>query len=113
MSDPRTAKLADILINYSLKVRRGERVLISASSELAKPLVLEVYKKVLNAGGHPSVNIAFEEMATIYYSMAAKEQLLDFPKAKLIEAKNADCVVNIRAAVNKKQLSNINHHAIT
>jgi len=113
MSDPRTAKLADILINYSLKVRRGERVLISASSELAKPLVLEVYKKVLKAGGHPSVNIAFEEMATIYYSMAAKEQLLDFPKAKLIEAKNADCVVNIRAAVNKKALSNIDPQAIS
>ena len=51
MSDPRVIKLADILINYSLKVKKGERVLINSSSELAKPLVLEVYKKILKAGG--------------------------------------------------------------
>lgn len=113
MSDPRVMKLADILINYSLKVKKGERVLINSSSELAKPLVLEVYKKILKAGGHPAVNVAFEETANIFYSMAAKEQLLDFPKAKFFEAKGADCVVNIRAAVNKKALSNIDSKAIS
>lgn len=113
MSDPRTIKLAGILVNHSMKVKKGERVLIGSSSELAKPLVLEVYKKVLKAGGHPSVNIAFEETANIFYSMASKEQLLYFPKAKFFEAKNVDCVVNIRAAVNKKALSNIDSKAIS
>lgn len=113
MSDPRVERLADILVNHSIKVTKGERVLISSSSELAKPLVLEVYKKVLEAGGHPTVNIAFEETANIFYSMAAKEQLLDFPKAKFFEAKNLDCVVNIRAAVNKKALSNVDSKAIS
>ncbi|MBI5048583.1 MAG: aminopeptidase [Deltaproteobacteria bacterium] len=113
MSDPRVEKLADILINYSLKVTKGERVLINASSELAKPLVLEVYKNVLKAGGHPTVNIAFEEMTNIFYNLAAKEQLLDFPKAKFFEAKGVDCVVNIRAAANKKALSNVDSKAIS
>src|SRR3989337_3675795 len=102
MPEPRTVKLADILSNYSLKVKKGERVLINSSSELAKPLVLEVYKKILKAGGHPAVNIAFEEISNIFYNMAEKDQLLDFPKAKFLEAKGADCVVNIRAAVNKR-----------
>lgn len=113
MSDPRIARLADILVTYSLKVKKGERVLINSSSELAKPLVLEVYKKALKAGGHPAVNIAFEEAANIFYGMASKEQLLDFPKAKFFEAKNTDCVVNIRAAANKKALSNIDPQAIS
>ncbi|HBR16476.1 MAG: hypothetical protein A3G39_06720 [Deltaproteobacteria bacterium RIFCSPLOWO2_12_FULL_43_16] len=112
MSDPRVIKLADILINYSLKVKKGERVLINSSSELAKPLVLEVYKKILKAGGHPAVNIAFEEISNIFYNMAEKEQLLDFPKAKFLEAKGADCVVNIRAAVNKRALSNVDSKRI-
>ena len=112
MPEPRTVKLADILVNYSLKVKKGERVLINSSSELAKPLVLEVYRKVLEAGGHPLVNIAFEEMSNIFYNMATKEQLLDFPKAKFFEAKSVDCVVNIRASVNKRALSNVDSKKI-
>ena len=112
MPEPRTVKLADILVNYSLKVKKGERVLINSSSELAKPLVLEVYKNVLKAGGHPSVNIAFEEMSNIFYNIATKEQLLDFPKAKFFEAKSVDCVVNIRASVNKRALSNVDSKRI-
>ena len=113
MHDTRITKLADILVNYSLKIKKGERALINASSELAKPLVLEVYKKVLQAGGYPAVNIVFEEMTNIFYKMAAKEQLLDFPKIKFFEAKNVDCFINIRASVNKKALSNIDPKAIS
>ena len=107
MPEPRTVKLADILVNYSLKVKKGERVLINSSSELAKPLVLEVYKNVLKAGGHPFVNIAFEEISNIFYNLASREQLLDFPKVRLFEARNMDCIVNIRASVNKRALSNV------
>jgi len=112
MPEPRTVKLADILVNYSLKVKKGERVLINSSSELAKPLVLEVYKNVLKAGGHPFVNIAFEEISNIFYNLASREQLLDFPKVRLFEARNMDCIVNIRASVNKRALSNVDSKRI-
>lgn len=107
MSDPRVKKLAKIMVHHSLGVKKGETVLISSSSELAKPLVLEVYREVMEAGGIPSTSIAFEETANLYYSLASKDQIADFPKAKLFEAKNIDCFVNIRASVNKKSLSNI------
>ena len=112
MPEPRTVKLAYILVNYSLKVKKGERVLINSSSELAKPLVLEVYKNVLKAGGHPFVNIAFEEISNIFYNLASREQLLDFPKVRLFEARNMDCIVNIRASVNKRALSNVDSKRI-
>ncbi|MFQ5441410.1 MAG: aminopeptidase [Thermodesulfobacteriota bacterium] len=108
MSDPRVKKLASILINHSLGVKKGENVLISSSSEIAKPLVLEVYREAMLRGANPSLNIAFEETANIFYKLATKAQLKNFPKAKLYEAKNIDCVVNIRASANKKSLSNIN-----
>ena len=112
MPEPRTVKLADILVNYSLKVKKGERVLINSSSEIAKPLVLEVYKKALEAGGHPFVNIAFEEISNIFYNLASRDQLLDFPKVRLFEARNMDCIVNIRASVNKRALSNVDSKKI-
>ena len=113
MSDPRVKKLARILVHHSLGVKKNDTVLIASSSELAKPLVLEVYREVMEAGGIPSTSIAFEETANIFYSLASKDQVANFPKTKLYEAKNTDCFVNIRASVNKKSLSNIDPTVIS
>ncbi len=107
MADKRIAKLAKILVNHSLSVRKGENVLIVSSSELAKPLVLEVYKEILLAGAHPLVSIKLEEAANIFFEYASETQLRHLPKTQLHEAKNMDCFVNIRAPLNKKALSNI------
>ena len=107
MADARTEKLASILVNHSLEVKRGETVLISSSSELAKPLVVEVFREVMRRGAHPLTSIAFEETANVFYELATKPQLDNFPKIKFYEAKNVDCVVNIRATANKKAFSNI------
>jgi len=107
MSDPRVRKLASILIRHSLGVKKGETVLINASTELAKPLVLEVYREIMLAGANPLMSIAFEETSNIFYSLANETQLMHFPKIKFFEAKNIDCVVTIRASANKKAMSNI------
>ncbi|MDO8426222.1 MAG: aminopeptidase [Deltaproteobacteria bacterium] len=113
MSDPRVSKLASILVHHSIEVKKGDVVLISSSTELAKPLVLEVYREVVKSGGHPLTSIGFEETSNIFYKYASKDQLLNFPKIKMYEAKNIDCVVNIRAAANKKALSNIDPKALS
>lgn len=107
MSDPRVRKLASILVRHSLGVKKGETVLINASSELAKPLVLEVYREIMLAGANPMTGIAFEETANIFYSFANEAQLMHFPKIRFFEAKNIDAVVTIRASANKKAMSNI------
>lgn len=108
MSDPRVKKLASILVKHSLRVKKDETVLIASSTELAKPLVLEVYREVMKVGGHPMTSINFEETANIFYDMATPKQLAFFPETKHFEAKNTDCFVNIRASANKKALSNVN-----
>lgn len=107
MSDPRTTKLASILVRHSLKVKKDETVLIASSTELSKPLVLEVYREVMRAGAHPFTSIGFEETANIFYDMATPRQLAFFPETKFFEAKNIDCFVNIRASANKKAMSNV------
>jgi aminopeptidase len=50
MKDTRVEKLADMLVNYSVSVKPGDKVLLSAPSTAA-PLIGEVYKKILQAGG--------------------------------------------------------------
>ncbi|MDP2690321.1 MAG: aminopeptidase [Deltaproteobacteria bacterium] len=107
MADARVTRLASILVRHSLGVKKGDTVLISSSTELAKPLVLEVYREVLKAGGHPLTSIGFEETLNIFYSTASKAQIANFPETRMHEAKKVDCFVNIRASANKKSLSNI------
>lgn len=113
MSDPRVKKLASILVRHSLGVKKGETVLIGSSSELAKPLVLEVFREVMIAGANPMTSVSFEETMNIFYSLADKGQLLNFPKVRFYEARNIDCFVNIRASCNKKALSNIDPRTIS
>ena len=107
MKDKRIEKLASILVGHSLKVKKNDTVMIAASSELAKPLVLECYKAVLKRGGHPLTSIGFEECTNIFFELANKAQLEHLPKTKVYEAKNIDCFINIRAPQNKKALSTV------
>ena len=54
MSDIRVDKLADLLVNYSVAVKKGDRVLIQG--DLAgEPLIRAIYVKVLQAGGNPLI----------------------------------------------------------
>ncbi|MCK5236241.1 MAG: aminopeptidase, partial [Deltaproteobacteria bacterium] len=75
------------------------------SSELGKPLVIECFKEVLKAGGHPFVNVNIEETVNEFYSHAKKHQLEYTPKHKIYEAKSMDCYISIAAPHNKKALS--------
>ncbi|CAG0954806.1 aminopeptidase [Phycisphaerales bacterium] len=52
MIDPRLDKLADVLVNYSARVKSGDVVGIMAEAP-ARPLVEALARAVIKAGGHP------------------------------------------------------------
>src|SRR5947207_12992133 len=74
MRDPRIEKLADVLVNYSVGVKKGQLVRITSSIE-GLPLVNEVFRKVLAAGGHPFTKINAEDTHEIFLKHASPEQL--------------------------------------
>ena len=47
MTDPRNKKLAQILVNYSTKVKKEDKVLIECTDPQGLGLVKEIYKLVL------------------------------------------------------------------
>lgn len=112
MKDSRVEKLADILVNYSAKVKKGDTVLVRGD-ELGKPLILEVYRKVIEAGGNPLTSVSFDEMNKIFYDSASKEQLSHTSKIKLYEAKNCDAVIIVHAPANSKSLTTVNPAKMT
>ncbi len=106
MIDPRVKKLAEILVNYSVKVERGSVIQINFGVEAA-PLALEVYKLVLEKGGLPNINPIVQGFAYQYYKLATNEQLKHFPKSAMFRAERADGVISIGADYNTKEFTNI------
>lgn len=74
MRDQRLDKLADVLVRYSTKVKKGDLVSIGADP-VAMPLVEAVYEAVLKAGGHPFWTLKSSSLADILYEHASDEQL--------------------------------------
>src|SRR6476659_10180375 len=74
MIDPRLEKLADILVNYCAAVRPGDWVRVQADV-LALPLVHEVQRLILQAGGHPNVQLSADELEESFLREASEEQL--------------------------------------
>lgn len=104
--DKRTKQLAELLVTYSVKAKPGETVLIRGN-DLAKPLVIALYREVIRAGAHPRLTIGFDETAEIFYREAGRDQLLKFPVIAEFEAKNIDCLISIISPSNLKALSSV------
>ena len=88
MADPKIEKLAQTLVDYSVAVREGDRVLIDGCA-LAEPLLKGIYIKVLQAGGHPLMMVSLLGTEEIFFRHASDEQLRHVPKPLfLITSKN-------------------------
>ncbi len=105
--DPRVDKVASVLVNYSVAVQRGDLVQIRVFDPLATPLALEVYKYVLQAGGHAFFRMAPTGADEVFYRYASDEQL-DFlsPLSQWI-IEHIDVDIALLADVNTKALTNV------
>ncbi|MBT3338142.1 MAG: aminopeptidase [Anaerolineae bacterium] len=106
MSDIRMKKLADVLVNYSTKVQRGDWVHINASV-LALPLAKEVMSAVLKAGGNPSITLESPDLGASYIAEADEEQLRWTPPLDMHIIDNVDVWIIVEAPENTRAMTNI------
>lgn len=113
MTDPRVIKQAKILVDYSLKLKRGEKVLI-LSDILGYPLVKEVYRLLVQRGA-AEIRLHFDsyELDEIFYKEASAKTLLSFPKISMDEIRQIDCWIGIRCEANTRGLSKVNPSKIS
>ena len=105
MRDPRIEKLADVLVNYSVGVKPGQLVRLSGPPG-SQPLIVEVYRKVLAAGGFPHVRIAPEELGEIMLKHGNDAQLRYVNPINLYEYEKIDASIGIWAEENTRSLTN-------
>jgi aminopeptidase len=106
MRDPRVENLADILVNYSTKVKEGETCVIEGPSA-AEPLMAAVYERVLDARGNPVLAMTFEGQPASYYRHASDRQLEWISPLQNWAAEEADCRIAVGAETNTRQLSGV------
>jgi len=105
MHDPRLTRLAHVLVHYCLDVRKGDLFVIRGTP-VATPLVTEIYREALEAGAHPSVNLALPRVQETFYALAKKHQLDFVSPVAALEMERLQKILTIRAAENTKSLTN-------
>lgn len=93
------SKYAQLLVNYCLGVKKGDTVYI-VSTTLGEPLVREVYREVLKAGGIPSVELQFREQNRILHSEGSGGQLQHISPMKRAAFEHYNAYLYIRAPYN-------------
>ena len=94
MKDQRAEALAQILVHYSTKVKKGETVVLQASTT-AEPLAQAVYEEILRAGAFPVVQLSPEGAAAAFYELANDEQLEWIPPTAAWAVEQADVRIAI------------------
>jgi len=110
MYDPRIRQLAEVLVTYSTRVRKGDVVLINASGTDCIPLVKELYTLCL-ARGAKYVEYSFQipEIDRHFYNSATRSQLSFFPQHKLDFMKQVTVFISISGSPNSMVMAQANH----
>jgi aminopeptidase len=107
MADPRVTRLAEILVDHCTQPEDGDTVMIRSYSGLAKPLVVEVYRRLLQRGvGEVIDRVEFEEIREVLLREASDERLAMFPSLSMHLAEHTDVYIQILCPENTKLLSN-------
>ena len=105
--DPRNEQLAKNLINYSVRLNKGEKVLIQATGfdcvELVNALVREAY----NVGGYPFVKFANPSTGRELMMGLTEEHIKLRAEIDANEMTNMDAYIGISAGLNTAESSDI------
>ncbi len=107
MTDPRLVNLARLLVRYSTEVKPGDKVCIRGAplEPQATPLVQEIYREVLRAGGFPSVHLTPEGLWHIFLEEANEDQLRAVDPVARLFLETYDVEFRIRSETNTRELS--------
>jgi len=107
MIEPRNDKLADILVNYSCAVKKGDLVYIALRGTTTLDLGKTLIRKVTEAGGVPFWYYSDESMMRQFLLRFTDEQLKKYAVFHLSMAKRTDCYISISGSHNAFDLADI------
>lgn len=98
--DERWNKLGELLVNYSMKVQPGEKVMIAMIENDSYNLMYSIYEHVLKAGGYPQVQFLSEELNRLTMKYGSDDQIGWVPEVEMFGMEWADVYFGLRGAHN-------------
>ncbi|HOX31058.1 MAG TPA: aminopeptidase [Spirochaetales bacterium] len=100
MIDARLKKLASLLVNYSLKVGKGEKVLVQ-DNNVEAPFVCALVDAIHEAGGLPFVTLRDRSVDRALFRRASEEQLELQARFEAERMREMDCYVGFTSLRNQ------------
>jgi aminopeptidase len=111
MTDPRIRRLADILVNFSIKAKKGEKVLIQ-DTNLELDFVKAIVEAVHEAGAMPFVALRDRSLDRALYGRACPEQFELQARFEVERMKEMDCFIGFTSLRNQSAWSDMSAEAL-
>jgi len=98
--DKRWKQLGDLLVNYSVEVKAGEKVMIAMVEVETYPLTLAVYEACIKAGAYPQVQFLSEAFNRLMLKFGSLKQIDWVPEIEVYGMEWADVYLGLRGAHN-------------
>jgi len=105
--DNRITKHAEVLLKYSLDLKKGEKIVI-VGDVVTLPLIKESYRLAVGLGALPQIMINSEELKEILLKGGSEEQIKYVPDSVKKAFETVDVVLSFFGGTNTRMLSNIN-----
>ncbi len=105
--DPRIKKLASTIVNYSCRVKKGEKVLIESFGQSPLKLIQTIIRQVYKADGLPFVTLKDLAISRELIKNCKIDQLKFMTEIDLLEMKGMQAYIGIRAYDNVNELGDI------
>ena len=93
--DERLKKLSNTIVNYSVKVKKGDKVLIQYENSACKPLIKCLIKDIYKNEGIPFVKLLDNELSSLILENADSSVIDSMVDFKTFEVENIDVFIRI------------------
>lgn len=93
---------AHLLVNYCVSLQAGERLFVSSTVQAA-PLITEIKKEVLKAGGHLEYSLSVEGSTAAMRDYGSVEQFAYIPALYKSAIEEFEAYINIRAPFSLRE----------
>ncbi|MFZ5980845.1 MAG: aminopeptidase, partial [Candidatus Zixiibacteriota bacterium] len=104
--DPRIKKLAQVLVNYSVKLKKGQLVRIQGET-ITLPLMNAVFEEAVNAGAYPFLKVRIPENEEYLFKHGSDDQVKYLSPVVKYETDKIDALIHIWGTQNNRFLSGV------
>ncbi len=105
--DPRISKLADVLVNYSCGVKKGDKLLVEVNGFEPLWLIEQIIRTATKKGAHVYYELRHDTLTRAFLQTAKEDQIKAQTKYPLYQMKDMDCYIGIRAGANIAEMSDV------